>query len=93
LWFDGDSGGQVAFDAPTGVLSGSTVAAWLAALHMGSVGGLAYRLLVVVIGLAVAVLSVTGVVIWWRKRSRRILHSHPDPSQPTPARTTLEAQS
>lgn len=91
VWFDGDNGGQVAFDAPTGVLSGNTAASWLVALHMGAVGGLAYRLLVVVLGLVVALLSVTGVAIWWRKRSHRTIHPNPDPSQPTPARTTLEA--
>jgi uncharacterized iron-regulated membrane protein len=42
-------------------------------LHIGSIGGLPYRVFVAVVGLAVVVLSVTGVVIWMRKRSARLL--------------------
>jgi uncharacterized iron-regulated membrane protein len=38
---------------------------------MGKVFGLPYRLLVLVMGLVIAVLSITGVVIWWRKRRGR----------------------
>jgi uncharacterized iron-regulated membrane protein len=40
-------------------------------LHSGRILGLPGRILVSVMGLVVAVLSVTGVVIWWRKRSAR----------------------
>ncbi len=93
IWFDGDSGALHAFDAPTGVASGNTVTAWLFALHMGTVGGLAYRLLVVVVGLVVATLSLTGVLIWWRKRRRtgRPSPDQTDPRQPPPARTNPNA--
>jgi len=93
IWFDGDSGALYAFDAPTGVASGNTVTAWLFALHMGTVGGLAYRLLVVVVGLVVATLSLTGVLIWWRKRRRtgRPSPDQTDPRQPPPARTNPNA--
>lgn len=88
LWIDGDGGGAVAFDAPTGIRSGNTADAWLMALHMGGVGGHPYRLLVVVTGCAVALLSVSGIIIWWRKRRRTAtpLTFQPDPSQPPPAR-------
>jgi uncharacterized iron-regulated membrane protein len=93
IWFDGDSGALHAFDAPTGVAPGNTATAWLFALHMGTIGGLAYRLLVLVVGLAAAALSVTGVLIWWHKRRRNRQHplEQPVPSQPPPARTIPNA--
>jgi uncharacterized iron-regulated membrane protein len=33
---------------------------------------LAYRIFVVFVGLVVAMLSVTGVYIWWKKRKARV---------------------
>jgi uncharacterized iron-regulated membrane protein len=39
---------------------------------MAAVGGLPFRLLISVMGLAVAGLSVTGVLIWWRKHVARV---------------------
>lgn len=44
-------------------------------LHIGAVGGPVVRWLYVILGLAPAVLSVTGVLIWyrsWRKTNRAI---------------------
>lgn len=40
-------------------------------LHSGRIGGLAGRILIAVAGVVLAVVSVTGVVIWWRKRRAR----------------------
>lgn len=40
-------------------------------LHSGRIAGLPGRILISFMGLAVATLSVTGVVIWWRKRAAR----------------------
>jgi uncharacterized iron-regulated membrane protein len=40
-------------------------------LHSGRILGIPGRILVSVMGLVVAALSVTGVVIWWRKRVAR----------------------
>ncbi|MEN0061222.1 MAG: PepSY-associated TM helix domain-containing protein [Myxococcota bacterium] len=57
---------QTPYDKP-----GDLVRATLLALHMGEVGGWPYRLLVSVLGLGVAWLSLSGVWIWWRRRSRR----------------------
>jgi uncharacterized iron-regulated membrane protein len=48
---------------------------WIVSLHIGSVGGVWYRALVSIVGLAVAALSVTGVVLWMRKREARIKRS------------------
>lgn len=70
LYIDGDSGAWAAFEAPTGVHAASTLSTWLYALHFGSfaAGGAWYRALTSFMGLAVALLSVSGTAIWWRKR-------------------------
>jgi uncharacterized iron-regulated membrane protein len=41
-------------------------------LHSGRILGLPGRILISVMGIVVAMLSVTGVIIWWRKRSSRL---------------------
>ena len=41
-------------------------------LHSGRILGLPGRILISLTGVAVAALSVTGVVIWWRKRRARV---------------------
>jgi uncharacterized iron-regulated membrane protein len=45
-------------------------------LHSGRILGVPGRILVSVMGLVVATLSVTGVVIWWRKRAARRRRDH-----------------
>jgi uncharacterized iron-regulated membrane protein len=40
-------------------------------LHSGQIGGWPTRIFVAVLGLVVAMLSVTGVIIWWRKGRAR----------------------
>ncbi|QJE00597.1 PepSY domain-containing protein [Massilia forsythiae] len=40
-------------------------------LHSGRILGLPGRILISAMGLVVAMLSVTGVIIWWRKRASR----------------------
>ena len=59
---------------PTTQHSGYTVSAWLQALHEASVFGLPYRILVCALGLAITMLSVTGIIIWLRKRRARKHH-------------------
>lgn len=41
-------------------------------LHSGRILGLPGRILISVMGVIVAMLSVTGVIIWWKKRKARI---------------------
>jgi uncharacterized iron-regulated membrane protein len=53
------------------IASGNAVSQWLGALHTGRVGGLFYRAFLSLMGIVVAMLSVTGVVIWWKKRTAR----------------------
>jgi uncharacterized iron-regulated membrane protein len=72
LIFDGQSGALQHLLLPRGQYAGNTVSNWLYALHMGNVFGLPYRIAVCVVGLFVALLSITGVVVWWHKRRARV---------------------
>jgi uncharacterized iron-regulated membrane protein len=60
-------GHELGFEHPY-VASGDAVSHWLSALHMGRVGGMAYRGALSAMGVVVAGLSITGVLIWWRAR-------------------------
>lgn len=72
VFIDAENGGLLGSELPTGVAAGNTVTTWLQLLHTGHVFGWPYRILVSVVGAATAVLSVTGTIIWWRKRRGRI---------------------
>jgi len=74
-------------------------------LHSGRIAGIPGRILISCLGLVVALLSTTGVVIWWQKRSasmviasrasRKALASPPTTPAPAPAHVharTLEAE-
>ena len=67
--FDGDTGRPLALDIPTGRAAGTTIDAWLGDLHVADVFGVTMKIILTLVGLAVAVLPVTGVLIWWRKRN------------------------
>jgi uncharacterized iron-regulated membrane protein len=72
--FDANTGERRAAYLPTGEASGDTIGTWLMSLHMAAVFGMPMKLFVCGMGLAVAMLSVTGAVIWWRKRAARRAH-------------------
>lgn len=56
---------------PTGQHAGNTFTTWIMALHMAMVFGLPMQIFVSVMGLTVAMLTVTGVVVWLKKRRAR----------------------
>ena len=70
IMFDGDTGKLYSVDPGPGEKVGNRISDLLRALHMASdpVNSLLYRILVCIVGLAVALLSLTGVYLWWRKR-------------------------
>ena len=68
---DGSSGAFKGLSMPTGQSAGATVNSWLFALHMAQVWGMPFRIFVVLMGLAIAMLSITGVYIWLKKRHAR----------------------
>lgn len=71
--FDSNSGALKRFEAPTGQNAANTTTTWITLLHTAHVLGLPWRIAVSLIGALVTMLCVTGVVIWMRKRSSRIM--------------------
>ncbi len=71
LIFDAESGAQRLLLLPQGQYAGNTITSWLVALHEGNIFGMPYRVFVCVLGLAIVMLSVTGVYIWLKKRSAK----------------------
>jgi uncharacterized iron-regulated membrane protein len=73
IFFDADSGAEKLLLLPTGQYAGNTVTSWLFALHEANVFGLPYRIFVCVLGLVIVMLSVTGVIIWLKRRRARLV--------------------
>lgn len=73
VYFSADTGVQRASYFATGEASGDTVTYWLFSLHMAAVWGIPFKVFITIIGLVVAMLSVTGAIIWHRKRRARLL--------------------
>jgi uncharacterized iron-regulated membrane protein len=73
LYYDGKTGRLIGERQPW---TGTAADVFLQAqfpLHSGRILGLPGRILISATGLAVAALSVTGVVVWWRKRRARVM--------------------
>jgi uncharacterized iron-regulated membrane protein len=80
---DEGGGAQVAFDDVSGTLRQVTLphgtpganrlTDWIEALHMARVFGWPWKVFMTLVGAAVTMLSVTGVLIWTKKRSARLL--------------------
>ncbi|MCM2564590.1 PepSY-associated TM helix domain-containing protein [Janthinobacterium kumbetense] len=68
VFFDAASGRQLAAWLPTGAASGDTIRSWISALHMASMWGWPFKMFICAMGVLVAGLSVSGVLIWRRKR-------------------------
>ncbi|WP_374410487.1 PepSY-associated TM helix domain-containing protein [Novosphingobium colocasiae] len=69
--FDSDTGALKAVQIPTGSNAANTFTAWIVALHTAHVLGTPWRIAVSLIGAAVTMLCITGLVIWTRKRGGR----------------------
>ena len=68
-YFDRYTGEPLGLDDQSSRSAGDHFMRWLGVLHVGSFGGTPVRLLWAVTGLALPVLAVTGVVMWWTRRS------------------------
>lgn len=71
VYLDGESGDVLGDSYPLRGTVVDVMATLPRALHGGKVAGLPGRILVALAGVATAVLSITGVAIWWRKRRGR----------------------
>jgi uncharacterized iron-regulated membrane protein len=68
LTFDGKTGKFLALSLPAGQNAGTTLHNWIFALHMALVWGLPFKIFLCLMGLVIAMLSITGVYIWLKKR-------------------------
>lgn len=68
---DARDGRLLAVQIPTGQRAGNTFTSWIIALHVTSVFGRPWQIAVSVLGMVVVTVTVTGVLIWWRKRRPR----------------------
>lgn len=71
VWIDADTGKMIAIHLERDAAMGNLVSEWLRALHTGRVFDPVYRVIVAALGVGVAILSATGVWIWWKKRAAR----------------------
>jgi len=76
LTFNCNTGKLRSVHIPSGEYSGNTIALWLQYLHMVWTLGLPYRIFVFLLGILMAMLSATGVYIWWRKQRVLIQIKH-----------------
>ncbi|MBB6229144.1 putative iron-regulated membrane protein [Polymorphobacter multimanifer] len=70
--FDADTGARRDFSSPLDNKAGDTVTRWMYDLHMAAIWGRPYDVFVTLMGLGVVILSVTGIVIWAKKRGARV---------------------
>ena len=86
LYIDGKSGELAAADLPGRGSAGDVFMQLQFPLHSGRILGAAGRVLITLLGLVVSMLSVTGLVIWARKRKVRVLaKSHDKHAEAVPA--------
>lgn len=68
LAIDARDGSLLGLQLPTGQRAGNTITSWIIALHVTAVGGRAWQIAVSAFGLLVVGISLTGVLLWWRRR-------------------------
>lgn len=72
LYYDGLSGEPIGQQVPWQGTAADVFNQLQFPLHSGRILGLPGRILMSVMGLVVAMLSITGLVIWWKKRRARL---------------------
>jgi uncharacterized iron-regulated membrane protein len=71
LYFHASDGSPAGADVPGTGSAGDLFLQAQFPLHSGRIIGTTGRVLMTVLGIAIAALSLTGIVLWWRKRSAR----------------------
>jgi len=75
FYFDGGDGRLLRADIPGRGTAGEIFEQLQLPIHGGRIAGLAGRVVICVAGIVIFVLSVTGIVIWWKKRGARRLRA------------------
>lgn len=86
LTLDGDTGRIVTRKDFTQRRLVDRLVGWGVAIHEGQAFGVANQLLNLLTALGLAILSVSGVVLWWRRRPTRVLGAPPALARPALAR-------
>jgi len=74
VFIDGNTGQLRGVDLPRGQHLGNTITTLLWGIHYGDLRNfLPFRILIFVFGFFLSALSITGVIIWWKKRGGRKL--------------------
>jgi uncharacterized iron-regulated membrane protein len=82
LYYDATSGLPAGTELPGRGSAGDLFLQLQFPLHSGRLLGVAGRVLISALGLVIAMLSVTGIVIWAKKRKVRVLAARRAPAQP-----------
>ena len=72
LYYDGKSADLIGDEVPWEGTAADVFNQLQFPLHSGRIAGLPGRIIVSIMGIAVAMLSITGLVIWWKKRKARV---------------------
>ncbi len=78
LYFDDQSGAVIGSRGIGADSAGDVFTQLQYPLHSGRIAGVAGRAFICLIGVLIVALSVTGLVIWWRKRKIRVTHAERD---------------
>lgn len=70
--FSAVTGGLLKSVLPRLETPGDALHAWFEALHLAAIGGVPYKFAVACVGLLVTALSVTGTMIWMKKRTAQL---------------------
>ncbi|NOT21739.1 MAG: PepSY domain-containing protein [Nitrospiraceae bacterium] len=73
VFFDATTGTFVGLNMPSGQDAGTTITNWILILHMAAIWGVPFKIFVCVMGVVVAMLSITGVYLWLKKRRSRVV--------------------
>jgi uncharacterized iron-regulated membrane protein len=71
--FDGATGKMVGMSLPNARNAHMAADYWLFNIHMARVGGLPMQIVVCLMGSLIAMLSITGVYLWWKKHRVRAI--------------------
>ncbi len=74
IWLDAHTGRRLGARDPMDAPAGDTFLNWMYPLHTGEAFGLPGRIFISVFGLVPLLFAVTGVLIWWKRRSGHRRH-------------------
>lgn len=87
LAIDARTGRMLGLQLPTGQRIGNTVTSWIIALHVTAIGGRAWQIAISAFGLIVVGISMTGLLLWWRRRGQRRARPKAAPARQNPKST------